>query len=156
MSRDVRLVVGLERLEAVTRLLQRSRTADPVAGLWEAADVQWWRRRSRASDSLELPVWYDEHGPAAAVLLTDWGDSWQCDAIAVPGVIDIAVVWTALLEHIEDAPAERVEVLARADDSTLIALLGSSGFNSTDEESGITWMAADRRPPIHPLPHGSS
>jgi predicted N-acetyltransferase YhbS len=151
---DVRLVEGLERLGAVTTLLQRSRLADPLAGLWEAADVQWWWRRPRATDSLPTPVWYDELGPVAAVLLTDWGDSWQCDALVLPGAIDIAVVWTALLEHIERAPTTRLEVLARDDDKTLITLLGNSGFASTDEIGGISWMPAGRQPPLRSLPDG--
>jgi hypothetical protein len=31
--------------------------------MWEAADVQWWWRRPRATDELALPVWFDEFGP---------------------------------------------------------------------------------------------
>ena len=34
--------VGLDYLEAVTALLQRIRGAHPTAGLYEAADLQWW------------------------------------------------------------------------------------------------------------------
>jgi hypothetical protein len=33
---------GLERLNATTTVLQRARLADPLAGMWEAADLQWW------------------------------------------------------------------------------------------------------------------
>jgi hypothetical protein len=29
----------------VTELLQQHRLADPVGGLWEAADLQWWFTR---------------------------------------------------------------------------------------------------------------
>ena len=38
---------GQEYLALVTDLLQRQRLADPVAGLWEAADLQWWYTRDR-------------------------------------------------------------------------------------------------------------
>jgi hypothetical protein len=34
--------------------------------MWEPTDVQWWWRRSRATDELALPVWFDEVGPVAA------------------------------------------------------------------------------------------
>jgi hypothetical protein len=34
--------------------------------MWEPADVQWWWRRSRATDELALSVWFDEVGPVAA------------------------------------------------------------------------------------------
>jgi hypothetical protein len=36
---------GIAYLELVTELLQRQRLADPVDGLWEAADLQWWFTR---------------------------------------------------------------------------------------------------------------
>ena len=33
---------GLEYLALATELLQRARLADAEAGVWEAADLQWW------------------------------------------------------------------------------------------------------------------
>jgi len=38
-------------LEAVTALLQRVRSAHPTAGLYEAADLQWWWRTPRSTDN---------------------------------------------------------------------------------------------------------
>ena len=75
---------GLGRLNATTTVLQRARLADPLGGMWEAADVQWWWRRPRATDELALPVWFDEVGPVAAAGLTAWDDTWQADVLAVP------------------------------------------------------------------------
>jgi hypothetical protein len=40
-------------------LLQRIRLTDPTAGLWEAADVQWWWRRARTSHQVPQVVWVD-------------------------------------------------------------------------------------------------
>jgi GNAT superfamily N-acetyltransferase len=45
---------GLDALALMTELLQRARLADPDAGLWEAADFQWWWRTPRRSDALGL------------------------------------------------------------------------------------------------------
>ena len=59
------LLRGVGRLNATTTVLQRARLADPLGGMWEAADVQWWWRRPRATDELALPVWFDEAGPVA-------------------------------------------------------------------------------------------
>src|SRR3954462_2189638 len=56
------LLRGLGRLNATTTVLQRARLADPLGGMWEAADVQWWWRRPRPTDELALPVWFDEDG----------------------------------------------------------------------------------------------
>jgi GNAT superfamily N-acetyltransferase len=63
------LLWGLGRLNATTTVLQRARLADPLGGMWEAADVQWCWRRPRATDELVLPVWIDEVGPVAAAVV---------------------------------------------------------------------------------------
>lgn len=146
-------LAGIERLEAVTGLLQRARRADPIAGLWEAADVQWWWRRTRRSDDLSLPVWFDDDGPAGAALLTDWDQHWQADALVAPGAIELEVVWDALLVATAaiDAP---IEVLADDDDHDLVALLRRDGFAATDHGDGTTWMDAADRPALVAAPDG--
>lgn len=86
-----------------TALLQRARRADRHAGMWEAADVQWWWRKPRLSDGIDQPFWVDEQGPVAGVLLTSWGDdSWQCDPTVVPGAsgLEPDAVWARAWEHI--------------------------------------------------------
>jgi ribosomal protein S18 acetylase RimI-like enzyme len=138
---------GLARLNATTTVLQRARLADPLVGMWEAADVQWWWRRPRATDELALPVWFDEVGPVAAAGLTAWDDAWQADMLAVPSIVDEDAVWAATL----DATAGRGEalrVLVREDDAPLMDLAIQSGFAMTDELSGTSWMDADLRPPV--------
>ncbi|MBA3415715.1 MAG: hypothetical protein H0U10_10880, partial [Chloroflexia bacterium] len=35
-------LAGRDALDAVTDLLLRARSDDPMAGLYEAADPQWW------------------------------------------------------------------------------------------------------------------
>lgn len=44
---------GRESMALATELLERVRLADPNAGVWEAADVQWWWRKARRSDEVE-------------------------------------------------------------------------------------------------------
>ena len=68
--REVRASV-LDSLTLATQLLQRVRMEDAEAGLWEAADVQWWWRKPRASDRVDEVFWVDEDGPCAGILLTD-------------------------------------------------------------------------------------
>src|SRR5688572_18339890 len=46
-------VSGLDCVRVATELLHRVRLAHPTAGVWDAADVQWWWRRPRSSDLLE-------------------------------------------------------------------------------------------------------
>jgi predicted N-acetyltransferase YhbS len=141
-------LAGLERLQATTTVLQRARLADPLAGMWEAADVQWWWRRPRATDELALPVWFDEMGPVAAAGLTDWGDTWEVDVFAVPSIVDEEEVWAASLEATTATGhgGGALRVLACGDDASVAALAMQSGFALTDELSGTSWMDADQRP----------
>lgn len=146
---------GLEALGLATKLLQRARLADFSAGLWEAADVQWWWRRPRSSDHLEQVFWADRDGPVAAVLLTDWGQKWSCDPIVVPGTSGIALgaVWARAVEIIESLKAPLVEVLVRDDDEDLLALVQQAGL-APGEVGGLTWMGASDRPAPSSLPVG--
>lgn len=143
---------GVERLEATTAVLQRARRADPLAGMWEAADVQWWWRRPRDTDALALPVWTDDEGPVAAVGLSEWGDTWQVDAHVVPGTVAVDEVWTATLsaaaEH-HDGPLQ----LIVPDGTEVLALAERDGFvaDADDRGGGTTWMAAADRPPVGAL-----
>jgi ribosomal protein S18 acetylase RimI-like enzyme len=131
----------LEYLSLVTELLQRARLADAEAGLWEAADLQWWWRRPRRSDSIDQLFWVDDEGPVAAVVLTDWDGAWGCDPIVVPGSsVSLDMVWARGLAAIEEFGLDEVEVLARDDDSELLELLAGGGF-VPGERSWIAWMA---------------
>jgi GNAT superfamily N-acetyltransferase len=142
------LLRGLGRLDATTAVLQRARMADPLGGMWEAADVQWWWRGPRATDELLLPVWFDEEGPVAAVGLTAWGSTWQADVFAVPSIVDEEDVWAATLAATAGYRVEALQVLVREADVLLADLAIQSGFTMTDELSGTSWMDADQRPPV--------
>src|SRR5947207_1359000 len=146
---------GLEYLALVTELLQRARLADAEAGLWEAADLQWWWRTPRRSDAIDQLFWVDDEGPVAGVVLTDWGRAWGCDPIVVPGAaVSLAAVWARALEVIDGVGPEAVETLARDDDAELLGLLHESGFVAGDDRSGVTSMDARDRPEIAALPEG--
>jgi GNAT superfamily N-acetyltransferase len=136
------LLRGLGRLNATTTVLQRARLVDPVGGMWEAADVQWWWRRTRATDELALPVWFDEVGPVAAAGLTAWGDIWQADVFAVPSIVDVEDVWAATLEA---NAAEALQVIVSGSEAPLAGIAIQSGFVMTDKLSGTAWMDADQR-----------
>jgi predicted N-acetyltransferase YhbS len=142
------LLRGLERLNATTTVLQRARVADPLGGMWEAADVQWWWRRPRATDELALPVWFDEIGPVAAAGLTAWADAWQADVFAVPSLVDEEEVWAATLEATATRRDVALEVLVGGEEAPLARLAIRSGFAMADELSGTSWMDANQRPAL--------
>lgn len=153
--REVR-ASGRDALALATELLQRARLADPEAGIWEAADLQWWWRKPRASDAVDQLFWIDGAAPVAAVVLTDWGEHWGCDPILVPGTgsISIAEVWPRAVAETDRLGLRDVRVLARDDDHAFLELLEGSGFAPLDEGSGGTWLDADDRPAPAPLPDG--
>jgi GNAT superfamily N-acetyltransferase len=147
---------GLEYLRLATELLQRARLADAEAGVWEAADLQWWWRTPRRSDAILQIFWIDDEGPVAGVVLTDWGRAWGCDPVVVPGTstVTLPTIWTRALEAINALGLKAVEVLVRDDDLELQRLLTGAGFAADDERSGITWMDARDQPNVAALPEG--
>jgi GNAT superfamily N-acetyltransferase len=149
-------VSGLEYLALATELLQRARLADAYAGLWEAADLQWWWRTPRRSDAIDQLFWVDDEGPTAAVVLTEWGQHWGCDLIVVPGVptVPLPTIWARAVDAVDAMELDAVEVLARDDDVELHGLLAGAGFSADDDLGGITWMDARNRPDVAALPEG--
>jgi GNAT superfamily N-acetyltransferase len=120
--------------------------------VWEAADVQWWWRRPRASDEIEQLFWTDDEGPVAGILLTTWGEgTWQCDPLLVPAAgPSLDAVWARAVEEIDARASDRVvEVLVRDDDADLIGLVEASGFVS-GPGGGTLWMDAADRPDVKP------
>jgi ribosomal protein S18 acetylase RimI-like enzyme len=148
---------GAEYLALATQLLQRARLADPEAGVWEAADLQWWWRTPRLSDAIDQLFWVDGEGPVAGVVLTDWTRTWGCDPIVVPGTsaVPLPTLWARAVEAIDSMELEAVEVLARDDDFELLDLLAGAGFVADgDDRSGSTWRNAEDRPAVAAVPEG--
>jgi len=149
-------LAGLERLAAVTMLLQRSRLQAPRGGVWEAADLQWWWRRPRASDDVASPVWFDAAGqPAAAAVPTAWAHAWWLDILRVPGpapaLDDLAGPVLAQLERLPQAPA--IESMVPAGDAELAAWFERRGFVAAGT-SWSGWLTAAERPAVAALPPG--
>lgn len=153
--REVR-ASSLDYLAVATKLLQRARLIDAEAGLWEAADLQWWWRTPRRSDAIDQLFWFDDEGPVAGVVLTEWARAWGCDPIAAPGVatVPLASIWAHAVEAIDALELEAVDVLVRDDDVELAGVLADSGFAPDGGRSGVMWMDADDRPDVVALREG--
>lgn len=149
---------GLDYLEGVTALLNRIRTTHPTAGLFEAADLQWWwAQNPRTTDDLGQLFWFDERGrPEAAAIITDFGDAAQLDPLLLP---DATPEWTEHvmrrgLGHASDSGFDAVCLEVDRADHVLRSVLDERGF--AIEEDGLveSWLPADSRPPISGLPEG--
>ncbi len=151
-----RRLVGLDALEGVTALLQRNRAAHPTAGLYEAADLQWWWRVPRSTDEVPQRFWFDDDGPVAAAILTDWGSRVALDPILLP---DATPEWVASvvgrgLEHARSSGFDAVGIeIDRADD-VMRSVLAGHGFTVEEDSVVETWLTADERPGVSPLADG--
>lgn len=138
---------GHDALLLVSALLQRVRRADAMAGMWEAADVQWWWRRPRESDHLEQHFWIDDDGPVAGVWLTSWGaDGWNCDPILVPGAAGpgLDLVWAQALEQVRRHASGKVAVPVPSTDPALEQLAMAIGM-VVGSRDHTAWLDVDGR-----------
>lgn len=151
--------LGLGYLEAVTALLGRIRTTHPTAGLYEAAEVQWWwAQTSRWTDSLGQLFWFDEQGlPVAAVIATAFRETTQLDPIVMPDATPewIVHVMDRGLAHASEAGIDSVILELDSLDEVLRQFLHARGF-TIDEGGGLveTWLTASDRPSVSPLADG--
>jgi len=149
--------VGLDYLADATALLQRIRSAHPTAGLYEAADLQWWWRTPRSTDSHSQLFWFDHLGrPEAAVIATDWGDRMALDPIVMPDATPdwVAHVIERGLAHAGESGFAAVGLEVDGADDVLREVLVGHGFAADDDGLVETWLAADARPEVSPLPEG--
>jgi GNAT superfamily N-acetyltransferase len=149
--------VGLRYLEAVTTLLQRVRRAHPTAGLYEAADFQWWWRQPRSTDDIPQLFWFDDRGrPEAAVIATDWGDRLALDPIVMPDASPdwVAHVFERGLAHAAEFGYVGVSLEVDREDRDLADGLVRHGFAPGDDRVVAAWLAAAARPKISPLCDG--
>jgi ribosomal protein S18 acetylase RimI-like enzyme len=146
---------GPEYLRRVTQLLQDARRAHPTAGVWEAADLQWWWRKPRSTDSTPQTFWVDDQGSTvAAVILTDWESRLGVDVIVHPSCDSglIEQLWRHAMADV--AAATVVEMMVDDDDTAAKARLQRCGFTDTGERGVSAWLDIDDRPSVSRLAAG--
>ncbi|MEZ4654529.1 MAG: GNAT family N-acetyltransferase [Candidatus Eisenbacteria bacterium] len=145
---------GIEYLREVTTLAQRVRASHPTAGLFEAADFQWWWRKPRVTDSHDQQFWFDDADrPVAAVIATDWDGSISLTPIVMPGADPswIRHVVERGLAHVEEAGLDVVEVVIDPGDDVIAGALQAHGFVVREDELVESWITRDARPMTSPL-----
>jgi GNAT superfamily N-acetyltransferase len=147
---------GLDYLRLVTQMLQAQRLEAPRAGVWEAADLQWWWRKDQHGDSDRQAFWMGGDTPVAAVIMSDWGVRLSCDLLLPPTTRSeyLELVWPEAARMIEDAGAIAVEMLVDDGDRVVRDRIEGAGFGPTAGRDLTLWMAADDRPAPRPLPPG--
>jgi hypothetical protein len=146
---------GLGYLSLVTSLLQRIVVTDPLAVVWEAADLQWWWRVDQHPEPSRQTFWLDgARVPVAAAVFTDWRGELAIDVMWASEQHDQArsEVWPSVVEKI--ATVDGAIDTTLIDGSPLIAAFQHIGFVPTNEISVTTTMRALSRPAVSPLPLG--
>jgi predicted N-acetyltransferase YhbS len=149
-------VRGTEYVGLATALLRRMRLASATGGIWEAADIQWWSRHERSTDAYDQLFWLDSADePVAAVTVSDWTGSLQCDVFTLPAGREAEpAAWQAALRRVGELGAVPVEVPVRDDNATGRQLLAAAGFEPSGERFVSSWLAAADRPPVSVLAPG--
>lgn len=148
-------LADVQSLETVTALLQRARNAHLTKGLFEAADLQWWWRTPRSTDSLGQLFWFDDHGrPEAAVIATAWSSHTSLNPIVMPHATPdwVAYVVERGLAHASESGIGAVELEVDRADDVLREVLVSRGFTIEEEDAMVeSWLLADARPEVSVL-----
>ncbi|MEM7271670.1 MAG: GNAT family N-acetyltransferase [Actinomycetota bacterium] len=155
---------GPAYLATATTLLQRVRLAHPTAGLYEAAELQWWWSVPRPTDDVGQLFWLDDAGdPVAAAVVNDFGNGTsQVYTEPIMALIVLPEAGAAWVEHVVGRALEHfagqgittLELeLDRADVVGRDTLFGF-GFEVIGDGVESGWLDAADRPAITPLADG--
>ena len=162
MSMPRRDLNGLAATLAMSDVLLRLRAEDPMAGLYEAGDIQWWWKDATRLTSNTTTLWTDDAGVDCAFLTVAESSSGGKDvnivwlpsvdrtfrAQVLPGVID----HLASLPVSEDAP---VDIAIDGQDADLQILVTAAGFRHEPASDLVQMWQRPATPPAGPaLPDG--
>jgi len=138
-------------LESITELLLTARSEDDNAGIYEAADLQWWWREGEVDDPRNQIFWFDAAGaPVAAFLTYEDGKTAECDCFwlssARPQVIHS--VWPAARARLRELAARGLSVKITVDERDEEWATALEELGLVRSETSMIQMVQTIRPPI--------
>ena len=160
-------LTGHDYLRVVTELLLAARGDDPMAGLYEAGDLQWWWKDEDALASSRHTFWLDEaRRPLASLIVSEQGPGqrqagrFDCDLLWRPAADAVvrAEVFPVALERLAALPAgpgRTVAIVVDERDADWRGRLEAVGFRHESGEDEVQmWQRSAAPPPPRPLPAG--
>ncbi len=145
-------------------MLQRVRAAHPTAGLYQAAELQWWWGVERSTDTMPQLFWFDDDdAPIAGVVATDFGGGSSAVYVSTTLVVsvmpDATPEWTGHvvgrgLAHAAEMGVESIELEVDRADEVMRDLLSGHGFKVVEDGLVECWLDTDARPEVSPLADG--
>lgn len=161
---DVRQLVGLDYLNAITALLQRARLAHATSGIYEAAELQWWWTRPSSTDTFPQLFWFDDADqPVAAVTVNDMAEGSSLvyrEPILVVSVMPDATadfvthIVSQGLGHLDRHGIHTTEIEIDQNDALLVKTMSDHGFTRRGDAIVGCWLDTNARPEISPLHDG--
>lgn len=144
--------IGPEYLRLVTELLQRQRLADPYAGLYEAADLQWWYTRDPHPSDRDAVVWLSGEIPIVAAAFTRWSATrYNCVVLGDP---TYSPAWAFVRARCAELAETAIEMEIDPADDVTAAQAAQAGFTELGETYGVMWLDAANRARPRGLPDG--
>ncbi|MEJ7762690.1 MAG: GNAT family N-acetyltransferase [Thermomicrobiales bacterium] len=159
-------LTGPDALRVATDLFRAIRADDPMAGVWEAGDVQWWWKDEPSLTASDWTFWWAPDGTVAACLSA----ATNRDTSEGPGKVEADIAWRpryADAVHrlvLPDAIARlvalgdggrTVTIIVREDEPALRDRLEAAGFRRAPSDDSVqTTQRPDRLPDPRPLPAG--
>lgn len=158
--RDVQFEGGAGR-RAVTGLLLAARGDDPMAGIFEAGDLQWWWALDDGSSAHHDTFWIDDHDQAVACLLCGKpADTAYTEFLWRPTLSDAVRTWLieGVIERLTafmEPAGHGVWITVDERDTELRDRLSAAGLaHQPGDDMVQMWQHPDRMPEAVPLPDG--
>jgi predicted N-acetyltransferase YhbS len=153
---SIELVQGAASLDALRELCDALRLAAPAEWGWEAADLQWWKRRARSTDEGQVVIRGGGGELVGAVVLTEFPTYCQLDVIlAVDAPPDAGrLAWQVARKRARSWTGGELVLVAGADDPRAAGAMAGVGRVQPGEPFVEAWLDASSAPVAAPLPEG--
>lgn len=161
MNLKIQKYCGLAYIDKVTELMLSIRAKDKYAGLYEAADLQWWwslDRFNNIDDPDRLLFWLDdEEKPLAVLVLYEGKNRWDHEFMYLPDINNIAkkrICWNVLEIINSFKTSKPIYTVVHEHDREWRSMLESNGWHYANQDMVQMEQKSTYIPEVPSLPEG--